>query len=135
MEEGHVNAPEPGKRPYHTIIPAMLGDSRGFLACVGVVGGFMQPQGQFQLIRNVLDREMSIAEAVSAPRFRFIEGTEVAFESTYDQRIVSALAGRGHDTSELSRFQAGGAQIVMRTENGFAGASDPRKDGSPEGVA
>jgi gamma-glutamyltranspeptidase / glutathione hydrolase len=134
MEEGHVNRPEPRKRPYHTIIPAMLGDARGFLGCLGVVGGFMQPQGQFQLIRNIVDREMPIAEAVAAPRFRVITGNKVAFEAAYDKGIVSGLLDRGHDVSELSRFEAGGAQMVMRMDNGFAGASDPRKDGCVGGI-
>ena len=129
MEEGHVNRPEPGKRPYHTTIPAMLGDDRGLLGCLGVVGGFMQPQGQFQIMRNILDRGMSPDEAVAAPRFRFTSGRSVAFEANYDARTVSELARRGHDVAELGRFEAGGGQIVLRSRGGFIGASDPRKDG------
>jgi gamma-glutamyltranspeptidase/glutathione hydrolase len=129
MKDGHVNRPEPGKRPYHTIIPAMLGDDEGFLGCLGVVGGFMQPQGQFQVIRNIFDRGMSPHEAVDAPRFRFTSGRSVAFEEGYDPRIVSHLARRGHDVAELVRFEAGGGQIVLRSGTGFTGASDPRKDG------
>ncbi len=134
LKEGDVNVPEPGKRPYHTIIPAMLGDSKGCLGCLGVVGAFMQPQGQFQIIRNLFDREMKLDDAVSAPRFRSISGITVGFEASYDPGIVSALADRGHDVARLGRFEAGGAQVVMRTEEGFAGASDPRKDGYARGL-
>ncbi len=134
MDEDHVNRPEPGKRPYHTIIPAMLGDDRGFFGCLGVVGGFMQPQGQFQVIRNLFDRGMSPTAAVTAPRFRFTSGRSVAFEPAYDQRVMEALGTRGHEVSELKRFEAGGAQMVLRSEGGFVGASDPRKDGIARGM-
>lgn len=129
MDAGHVNRPEPGKRPYHTIIPAMLGNDAGFLGCLGVVGGFMQPQGQFQIIRNLFDRGMSARDAMNAPRFRYVAGKKVSFESGFDEAVVAALEHRGHEVSELSRFEAGGGQLILRTEEGFVGASDPRKDG------
>ena len=133
MEDGHVNRPEPGKRPYHTIIPAMLGDDGGFLGCLGVVGGFMQPQGQFQVLRNVLERGMDPQNAVAAPRFRFTAGRSVALEPDYDAGIRSALERRGHEVSHLGRFEAGGGQLVLRTPEGFIGGSDPRRDGEAAG--
>ena len=94
----------------------------------------MQPQGQFQVIRNLFDRGMSPTAAVAAPRFRFTAGRSVAFEPAYDQRVVEALGNRGHELSELNRFEAGGAQIVLRADDGFVGASDPRKDGIAIGM-
>lgn len=133
MKEGHANRPEPGKRPYHTIIPAMLGDDNGFLGCLGVVGGFMQPQGQFQILRNVLDRSMDPQEAVAAPRFRFTAGRSVSLEPAYAADIRSALERRGHEVSDLGRFEAGGGQVILRTSEGFIGGSDPRKDGKAAG--
>jgi gamma-glutamyltranspeptidase/glutathione hydrolase len=112
----------------------MLGDDRGFLACVGVVGGLMQPQGHFQVIRDIFDRHMSVADAVAAPRFRLGGGLEVAFEAGYNSAIVDALIEHGHEASVLDRFEAGGAQIVMRFDTGFVGASDPRRDGFAAGT-
>ncbi len=133
LDEAHPNRPEPGKRPYHTIIPAMLGRGRAFYGCLGVVGGLMQPQGQVQILQALLDRGLDAQAALDAPRFRVLSGRAVAFEEHYDRATVSQLAARGHEISTLGRFDAGGAQLVLRDDGAFAGASDPRKDGQALG--
>lgn len=133
LDDRHPNRPEPGKRPYHTIMPAMLARDGAFVGCLGVVGGFMQPQGQMQVIREVFDRGLSPQAAVDAPRFRVLGGVTVAFEPGFDPDVVNALADRGHQTAELSAFEAGGAQLVLSDGDGFAGASDGRKDGCAHG--
>lgn len=129
LRDAHPNRPEGGKRPYHTIIPAMLGDRNGFRGCLGVVGGFMQPQGQLQILRNVLDRGMSAQQAVDAPRFRVVRGRTIGLESGYDDAAAAELARRGHHLTELPRFECGGAQMILRTDSGLQGGSDRRKDG------
>lgn len=129
LREHHPNRPEPGKRPYHTIIPAMLGTDDGFLGCLGVVGGFMQPQGQLQILRNVVDRGMSAQDAVDAPRLRFLAGRHVGVEDGYDETVRAGLAERGHELEPLPRSECGGAQLILRTPAGLQGGSDRRKDG------
>lgn len=129
LDEQHPNRPAPGKRPYHTIIPAMLGQRGTFQGCLGVVGGFMQPQGQLQIIRNIVDRGMSPQAAVGAPRWRIQEGRVVSVEEGFPDAVASNLRSRGHEVQPLPRFEAGGAQLVLRSQDGYLGASDPRKDG------
>ncbi|MGE2715865.1 gamma-glutamyltransferase family protein [Mycolicibacterium litorale] len=129
LRDGHPNRPEGGKRPYHTIIPAMLGDDDGFRGCLGVVGGFMQPQGQLQILRNVLDRGMSAQQAVDAPRLRVLGGRAVGLEAGFDAVSSAELARRGHHLGSLSRFECGGAQMILRTAGRLDGGSDRRKDG------
>lgn len=133
LADGHPNRPEPGKRPYHTIIPAMLRAGDGFLGCLGVVGAFMQPQGQLQILRNVLDRGMDPQAAIDAPRFRISERSErsrVAVEVGFPAEVAEGLARMGHEVGRLAWWDAGGAQLVLRAEDGsLLGGSDPRKDG------
>ena len=129
LREGHPNRPEGGKRPYHTIIPAMLGDGVDFKGCLGVVGGFMQPQGQLQILRNVFDRGMSAQQAVDAPRLRVVGGRTIGLEEGFDKASSAELATRGHHIKILPRFDYGGAQMILRTDDGLDGGSDQRKDG------
>ncbi|MGE2832634.1 gamma-glutamyltransferase family protein [Mycobacterium sp. SMC-4] len=129
LRDDHPNRPEGGKRPYHTIIPAMLGDGTGFRGCLGVVGGFMQPQGQLQILRNVLDRGMSAQQAVDAPRLRVMPGRSIGLEVGFDDASAAELVRRGHQIADLPRFECGGAQMILRTDAGLEGGSDRRKDG------
>ncbi|MGE2832620.1 gamma-glutamyltransferase family protein [Mycobacterium sp. SMC-4] len=129
LHDDHPNRPEPGKRPYHTIIPAMLGDDTGFRGCLGVVGGFMQPQGQVQVLRNVLDRGMSAQQAVDAPRLRVLGGRTVGLEAGFDDASASDLVRRGHRITALPKSECGGAQMIMRTGDELDGGSDRREDG------
>lgn len=130
LDDEHPNRPAPGKRPYHTIIPAMLGQKGRFYGCLGVVGGFMQPQGQLQIIRNIVDRDMNPQAAINAPRWRVQEGRVVAMERGFSDAIASNLRSRGHEIQPLARFDAGGAQVILRSHDGYyVGGSDPRKDG------
>jgi gamma-glutamyltranspeptidase / glutathione hydrolase len=133
LEGGHPNSPEPRKRPFHTIIPATLGRDGHLRGVFGVVGGPMQPQGHFQVLRNVLDRRMDPQSAVAEPRFRVGPAMQVSFERSYDRRVVESLGALGHEPSELSRFEAGGAQLILVENDGFVAGSDPRKDGMAGG--
>ena len=133
LDEGHPNRVAPGKRPFHTIIPALLTrNGRGVMA-FGVVGKSMQPQGQVQLLLNLLLFGMDLQEAVDAPRFRHLEGLEMAVEPGVPPRVQRELARLGHDLLPPEDIMFGGAQAVMRLERGWAAASDPRRDGCAGG--
>lgn len=129
LDEGHPNQLAPGKRPYHTIIPGMLGRDGGFYGCIGCVGGFMQPQGQMQIVRHLIDHGMDIGAALAAPRLRFLDGLEIGAEPAFVAATIAGLESRGHRVRPLSNFGAGGAQAILREGDRLSGASDPRKDG------
>lgn len=139
LDPEHDNALAPGKRPFHTIIPAMLREDGEFRAAWGVMGGSMQPQGHLQVVCNLVDAGLNPQAALDAPRFRWIDGRRVALETgRIPDRVVSNLRGRGHRivteeaAQELGAF--GGAQLIYRTGDGrLIGGSDPRKDGQAVG--
>jgi gamma-glutamyltranspeptidase/glutathione hydrolase len=135
LEPGHPNALSGGKRPYHTIIPAMaLRDGQLWLS-FGVMGGFMQPQGHLQVLANLVDYGLDPQAALDAPRFRVDErgGRRVAVETGVPLKTRKALAAMGHDLRSDTMFapQFGGGQaIAMDPASGVLwGGSDPRKDG------
>ncbi len=140
LEADHPNRLAPHKRPYHTIIPAMVfRDGRLFLT-FGVMGGFMQPQGQLQVLLNIIDFGMDVQAALDAPRFRYIQASnECAFEPGIPDNVLQALAEKEHRVTRLNdpcSQQFGGGQIIMvHPESGalYAG-SDPRKDGCAMGT-
>ncbi len=129
LDDVHPNRPEPRKRPFHTIIPAMAGRAGVLHGVVGCVGGFMQPQGQVQLFRGLIDEGLDPQTTVAAPRLRVTEGLTVLAEPGYDEAVLAGLARRGHVVVELSPSLAGGAQAIWRTADGWAGGTDPRQDG------
>lgn len=134
LVDDHPNRPASRKRPYHTIIPAMLGEAGQFRGCLGVVGGYMQPQGQLQVLRNILDRGMDPQAALDAPRFRAFKGRRVGLEPGYDAATAAGLADYGHEVEPLSRKEAGGGQVIVRLDAEFIGGSDSRKDGHAAAV-
>jgi gamma-glutamyltranspeptidase/glutathione hydrolase len=146
LEEGHPNALEPGKRPFHTIIPAFMGENGVPNMAFGVMGGSMQPQGHVQIVINLVDFGMDLQEAGDAPRFRHTgssspTGTEmtsggtVHLESGVSTEIRRELMRRGHRIQELTAPGYGGYQAIRRNpETGvYAGASESRKDGMAAG--
>ncbi|WP_409338740.1 gamma-glutamyltransferase [Halalkalicoccus ordinarius] len=140
LDPDHANALEPGKRPFHTIIPAMLREDGEFRASWGVMGGSMQPQGHLQVVANLVDSGLNPQAALDAPRFRWLEGDRVALESSrVPDGVIDDLRERGHDVIEEDDFFAegghwGGGQIVHRDDEGtLIGGSDPRRDGQAIG--
>ncbi len=129
LEDGHSNCPAPRKRPLHTILPAMLESGGRFAGCLGVVGGYMQPQGQVQILRNLMDRGMAPQDALDAPRFRVYKQRRLALEAGYPEDLTKGLRALGHEPEPLPRREAGGAQLIVVTDEGLVGASDRRKDG------
>ena len=131
----HPNALAPGKRPLHTIIPAMiLKDNRPWV-CFGVMGGDVQPQGHTQVAINLIDFRMNVQEAIEAPRYRIMGGRLVALERTILQEVRHALEAMGHELLPYGAIPpgtpyGGGQAILIDHEHGvLQGGSDDRKDG------
>jgi len=138
LEQGLPNTVAPGKRPFHTLIPAFVTkpDARGVeqpWMSFGVMGGSMQPQGHLQVLLNLLVFEMDLQDAVDAPRFRHLDGRGVALEAPMGESVRSALTALGHVLVDERAIAFGGAQTIMRLPRGYAAGSDPRKDGMAAG--
>ncbi len=148
LDRGHANAYAPGKRPFHTIIPAFgIRDGEALLA-FGVMGAAMQPQGQVQVLTNILDFGMGLQAAGDAPRVRHEGSTEptgapplagggtVHLEPGFDAAAIEGLRRRGHRIEPMgSRAAFGGYQAIRRDLVGavYLGASESRKDGHAAG--
>ena len=131
----HPNALAPGKRPLHTIIPAMiLKDDRPWV-CFGVMGGDVQPQGHTQVAINLIDFQMNVQEAIEAPRYRIMGGKLVALERAIPHEVRHALEAMGHELLPYGAMPpgtpyGGGQAIMIDHERGvLQGGSDHRKDG------
>lgn len=139
LQAGHPNSLAPGKRPYHTIIPALATYQDGELfACFGVMGGFMQPQGHLQVVIGLVDDQLDPQAALDRPRFCISDGSaagEVGLEEGLPPRTLQALEARGHPVRWVQghqRAQFGRGQIILREHGSevlWAG-SDPRADGT-----
>jgi gamma-glutamyltranspeptidase/glutathione hydrolase len=137
LDPGHPNALAGGKRPYHTIIPAMLLKDGAFYGTFGVMGGFMQPQGHFQVVNAMLDDGINPQEALDRPRWCLDAGTGdsiLLLEDGIPVKTMAALAAKGHRVQPVSgqmRGSFGSGQIILRdpTTGVLFGGSDPRKDG------
>ncbi len=137
LVQGHPNALAGGKRPYHTIIPGMALKDGELWCSFGVMGGFMQPQGHFQVISGMIDDDLNPQEALNRPRFCLEEGTGdsvLALEEGILVATMARLAELGHHVKPVSgkgRAVFGDGQIIRRdVETGMLmGGSDPRKDG------
>ena len=132
LTEGHPNEMAGGKRPMHTIIPAVLMEEGRVAMPFGVMGGQYQPNGHARVLTNIVDFGMDPQAAIDAPR-SFAEAGKLRLERGYDREVFAALAEMGHDI-EVPSAPIGGAQAILIHENGvLEGASDPRKDGCATG--
>lgn len=145
LDPDHPNRFEPGKRPFHTIIPAFVTKDGEPWLSFGVMGGAMQPQGHAQILVNLIDFDMNLQEAGDAPRIRhngsaqptggaMTGGGTVNLESGFSHETRRELEKKGHDVS-FSNGGYGGYQAILRDpENGvYYGASESRKDGQAAG--
>lgn len=134
-QPGHINGPGPGKRPYHTVVPAAVLKDRAFHAGLGVVGGAMQPQGHVQLLTRLAAWGEPLQAAIDAPRWRLEADRALALEAGTAPEVAAALRAAGyHEPQGLGelggRSDFGGAQVVLRRADGrLVGGSDKRKDG------
>lgn len=142
LEEGHINQYLPGKRPFHTIIPAFITKDGDPYMSFGLMGGDMQPQGHVQIIMNLIDFGMNLQEAGDAPRifhdgtnarYGRVEGTGKTYlESGFPYETISELLDRGHEIG-MTKGSYGGYQAIMFKEGVYYGASESRKDGQAAG--
>jgi len=145
LQEGHANVFEPGKRPFHTIIPAfVMKDGKPFMS-FGVMGGSIQPQGHVEILVNVIDFGMNIQEAGDAARIRHTGSSQPTDEVMTDGGVVYMESGIGEDVREQLRKKGhnvatdsidyGGYQAIRRDneEGVYYGASESRKDGQAAG--
>jgi gamma-glutamyltranspeptidase/glutathione hydrolase len=133
------NQVAPGKRPFHTIIPAFLTKGGQPVMSFGVMGGNMQPQGHLQTTVRMLDYKQSPQAACDAPRWRFNAGLEINVEQQMDKGTVRELSSRGHQVEVINdNYQDFGAgQFIWRMgqpdKEGYVAASDSRRDGLAAG--
>ena len=133
------NGVAPGKRPFHTIIPAFLTKDGQPQMSFGVMGGNMQPQGHLQTVVRMLDYQQSPQAACDAPRWRFNAGLEINVEASMAGATVQGLSDRGHHMEVIndSYQDFGAGQFIWRAgdpgSQGYIAASDPRRDGQAVG--
>ena len=128
LEAGHPNELGPGKRPLHTIIPAMLRHEGRLVMPFGVMGGAYQATGHARFVSNLLDYGMDLQTAIDSPR-AFAENGVLTLERPYPEATFRALADLGHSVKR-AETPMGGAQAIRIHDSGvLEGASDPRKDG------
>ena len=133
------NQVAPGKRPFHTIIPAFLTKDGEPVMSYGVMGANMQPQGHMQTLVRMVDYHQSPQAACDAPRWRFNAGVEINVEQQMDKATVQELANRGHRVEVINdNYQDFGAgQFIWRMGDpkveGYVVASDSRRDGLAAG--
>ena len=131
LDPAHVNRLEPGKRPFHTIIPSMVFKNGKLFMSFGVMGGAIQPQGHVQVLTNLIDLGMNLQQAIEAPRFRYLSGKRVLLEDAVTEPIINSLIAKGHQRTTQAGASMGGGQAIMidPVSGTLMGASDPRKDG------
>ena len=145
LDPAHPNAYAPGKRPFHTIIPAFLTRDGEPVMSFGVMGADMQPQGHVEVLVNMIDFGMNVQEAGDAARLRhegsstptgirMHDGGIVLMESQFGADVVADLERRGHRV-ERARDGFGGYQAIRcdRASRTYFGASESRKDGQAAG--
>ncbi len=146
LDPTHANRLEPGKRPFHTIIPAMVTKDGQPYFTFGVMGGDMQPQGHVQVLVNMIDFGMNVQQAGEAARVEHVgsatptgrageaNGGTIRAEPGIPEAVVEGLKKIGHDVERV-RVNGGGYQgILIDWKNGvLRGATETRKDGAAVG--
>jgi gamma-glutamyltranspeptidase/glutathione hydrolase len=147
LKPGHPNSFEPGKRPFHTIIPAFITKDGKPWVSFGLMGGAMQPQGHAQIVMNLVDFGMNLQEAGDAPRIQHDGSTDPAgqmlamtdggvlnLETGFSYETIRALMRKGH-VIEFADGSYGGYQAIARDNDTgvYTGASESRKDGQAAG--
>ena len=146
LDKNHPNYLEPNKRPFHTLIPGMVTNTKNnnLKYCYGVMGGMQQAQGHFQVLSNLIDKNHSPQLALDMPRFSVIPWDDeekdvkkdtVLLESIFDNSVIDQIKNYGHkiivnDPSPMF----GGGQVIETNGNIMIAGSEPRKDGQAVGL-
>jgi gamma-glutamyltranspeptidase/glutathione hydrolase len=138
LEAGHPNVVEPGKRPFHTIIPGFLTRDGKPQMSFGVMGGNMQPQGHLQALVRMLVYGQQPQAACDAPRWKVATGLAMDCEHTMAPEIVAGLRALGHAIGPIdSGNDFGSGQFIFKlsddAEDGYVAASDSRREGQAVG--
>jgi gamma-glutamyltranspeptidase/glutathione hydrolase len=139
LQTASPNCVAPGRRPFHTIIPAFLTKDGQAQMSFGVMGGNMQPQAHLQTLVRMLAHRQQPQAACDAPRWRFNVGRQINVEATLAPDTVAGLVARGHEVAVLadSYQDFGAGQFIWRLGDpaveGYVAASDPRRDGQAAG--
>ena len=141
LDPGSANALERGKRPFHTLIPAMLTKDGEPWLCYGTMGGEGQPQTQAALVTRLVDFGDDVQRAIEAPRWLYgrtwgAEDRSLSLEKRVSDGVIRDLEARGHDVSIARSYDEtmGHAQAIRIHDNGtLEGGADPRGDGSALG--
>ena len=139
LDAASPNLVAPGKRPFHTIIPAFLTKDGQPQMGFGVMGGHMQPQGHLQTLVRMLDFGQNPQAACDAPRWRVNQGRSINVDQHMDPALVQGLVDLGHQPEVLtdSYMDLGAGQFIWRLGDpaveGYVAASDPRRDGQASG--
>ena len=146
LDETHANKLEPGKRPFHTIIPALVTKGGDPWFVFGVMGGDMQPQGHAQVLVNLIDFGMNVQAAGEAPRVEHVgsatptglpetaRGGTINAEPGIPDAVVAELARRGHVVQRVGVNGGGYQGILIDPKTGMLhGGSESRKDGAAVG--
>jgi gamma-glutamyltranspeptidase/glutathione hydrolase len=129
LDPEHPNTIAPGKRPMHTIIPALTMRDKRCAMAFGVMGADYQPMGHAHVITNMVDYGMDVQAAIDSPRM-FFEGETTEVERGVPAGTIEGLKARGHNVAFRPLPLGGGQAIVIDWERGvLIGGSDPRKDG------
>ena len=135
LDAASPNVVAPGKRPFHTIIPAFLTRDGHPEMSFGVMGANMQPQGHLQTLLRMLSYGQNPQAACDAPRWRFNQGLSISVEAAMDPTTVAGLQARGHQVEVIddSYQDFGAGQFIRRlgepAVEGYVAASDSRRDG------
>ena len=139
LEPGSINQVAPGKRPFHTIIPAFLTRAGQPVMSFGVMGANMQPQGHMQTLVRMLDHGQHPQAACDAPRWRYNEGLSINVEAHMPVGTIDGLRALGHQIGDIhdSYQDFGAGQFIWRlgdpSVEGYVAASDSRRDGAAVG--
>lgn len=139
LQDGHPNQVAPGKRPFHTIIPGFLSRDGQPVMAFGVMGANMQPQGHVQTLVRMLVHGQQPQAACDAPRWKWGQGLDVDFEPTMAPELREGLKALGHrfEPAADAYLDFGSGQFIARLsddlQDGYAAASDSRRDGQAVG--
>ncbi|MEO5765370.1 MAG: gamma-glutamyltransferase, partial [Casimicrobiaceae bacterium] len=135
LTPGHPNEVAGGKRPYNTIIPGFCTRDGKPWAAFGVMGGPIQPPGHVQTVVRLTDYAMNPQAALDAPRWKVNAGRSIDLESSASAQLRQGLIGLGHTMESIpdSYMDFGAGQLIVKIEDGYVAASDPRRDGQAAG--
>lgn len=130
LQSGHPNEVGPCKKPFHTIIPGFITRGNEALASFGVMGGPMQAQGHVQMVTRLIDYGQNPQAASDAPRWQVLADYTISLEPGFSASVATDLIERGHKVSYApDSWSFGGAQLIIKTKDGYIGGSDHRKEG------